>query len=98
MSNRGVRRLLNRLERNGKGLVPSLWRDLGASDDLLSRASVGAPSDVVQGPKDLFRIRKSSNGLTELGLCALELLLITDALDAVCQTLLAVQSGRRDRA
>ncbi len=40
VSNRGVRRLLNRLERSGKGLVPSLQRDLMSSDDLLSRASL----------------------------------------------------------
>lgn len=40
VSSRGVRRLLNRLERNGKGLVPSLQRDLLGADDLLSRASL----------------------------------------------------------
>src|SRR5690606_34225091 len=34
-SSRGVRRLLNRLERNGKGLIPSLQRDLATADDLL---------------------------------------------------------------
>jgi ATP-dependent DNA helicase DinG len=39
-SSRGVRRLLNRLERNGKGLLPSLQRDLATADDLLSRASL----------------------------------------------------------
>jgi len=32
--------LLNRLERSGKGLVPSLQRDLLTADDLLSRASL----------------------------------------------------------
>lgn len=39
-SSRGVRRLLNRLERSGKGLLPSLQRDLATADDLLSRASL----------------------------------------------------------
>ncbi len=36
----GVARLLARLERNGKGLVPSLIAELTARDDLLSRASL----------------------------------------------------------
>ncbi len=36
----GVRRLLGRLERNGKGLVPALTQELAARDDLLSRASL----------------------------------------------------------
>lgn len=40
VSNRGVRRLLSRLERNGKGLVPSLQRDLATTHDLLARASL----------------------------------------------------------
>lgn len=40
VSNRGVRRLLNRLERNGKGLLPALQRELTAGHDLLSRASL----------------------------------------------------------
>lgn len=40
VGSRGVRRLLNRLERSGKGLVPSLQRDLATADDLLSRASL----------------------------------------------------------
>ena len=40
VSSRGVARLFNRLERNGKGLVPSLQRDLLGADDLLSRASL----------------------------------------------------------
>jgi ATP-dependent DNA helicase DinG len=39
-SSRGVRRLLNRLERSGKGLLPSLQRDLASAHDLLSRASL----------------------------------------------------------
>ena len=33
-------RLLNRLERGGKGLLPALARDLAGADDLLSRASL----------------------------------------------------------
>jgi len=40
VSSRGVARLLNRLERNGKGLLPSLMRDLASATDLLSRASL----------------------------------------------------------
>ena len=40
VSSRGIRRLLNRLERNGKGLVPSLQRELATADDLLSTASL----------------------------------------------------------
>jgi ATP-dependent DNA helicase DinG len=40
VTSRGVRRLLNRLERNGRGLVPSLAHELLALDDLLSRASL----------------------------------------------------------
>jgi ATP-dependent DNA helicase DinG len=37
---RGVRRLLGRLERNGKGLVPALSHELVGRADLLSRASL----------------------------------------------------------
>jgi ATP-dependent DNA helicase DinG len=40
VSSRGVARLLNRLERSGKGLLPALLRDLSSADDLLSRASL----------------------------------------------------------
>ncbi len=40
VSSRGVARLLNRLERSGKGLLPALQRDLMSADDLLSRASL----------------------------------------------------------
>lgn len=40
VTSRGVRRLLGRLERNGRGLVPSLAHELIAQDDLLSRASL----------------------------------------------------------
>jgi ATP-dependent DNA helicase DinG len=40
VSSRGVARLLGRLERNGKGLLPALTRDLVGAGDLLSRASV----------------------------------------------------------
>lgn len=36
----GLRRLTNRLERNGKGLVPALQHDLASTGDLLSRASL----------------------------------------------------------
>jgi ATP-dependent DNA helicase DinG len=36
----GVRRLLGRLERNGRGLVPTLAHELVSRDDLLSRASL----------------------------------------------------------
>jgi ATP-dependent DNA helicase DinG len=40
VSSRAVARLLNRLERGGKGLLPALQRDLLGADDLLSRASL----------------------------------------------------------
>lgn len=40
VSSRGVRRTLMRLERNGKGIVPALARELATRDDLLSRASL----------------------------------------------------------
>ena len=40
VTSRGVRRLLGRLERNGRGLVPTLAHELMALDDLLSRASL----------------------------------------------------------
>jgi len=40
VSSRGVRRLLARLERNGRGLVPTLAHELMARSDLLSRASL----------------------------------------------------------
>ncbi len=39
VSSRGVRRLLGRFERNGKGLLPTLRDTLKSQDDLLSRAS-----------------------------------------------------------
>jgi ATP-dependent DNA helicase DinG len=39
VTSRGVRRLLGRFERNGKGLVPSLGVELAGSGDLLSKAS-----------------------------------------------------------
>ncbi len=40
VTSRGIRRLLGRFERNGKGLLPTLAHELGASDDLLARASL----------------------------------------------------------
>ena len=40
VSSRGVRRLLARFERNGKGLAPTLSYELSRSEDLLSRASL----------------------------------------------------------
>lgn len=40
VTSRSVARLLGRLERNGRGLIPALQRDLGGADDLLSRASL----------------------------------------------------------
>lgn len=39
VTSRGVRRLLGRFERNGKGLVPSLRAELAGAADLLSKAS-----------------------------------------------------------
>ncbi len=40
VTSRGIRRLLGRFERNGKGLLPALASDLAATGDLLSRASL----------------------------------------------------------
>lgn len=40
VSSRGAQRLLNRLERKGKGLLPALQYDLTTADDLLNRASL----------------------------------------------------------
>ncbi len=40
VTSRGVRRLLGRLERNGKGLAPTLAYELAQREDLLSRASL----------------------------------------------------------
>ena len=40
VSTRGVRRLLGRFERNGKGLLPTLAHELRSQMDLLSRASL----------------------------------------------------------
>lgn len=40
LSSRGVRRLLGRFERNGKGLLPTLGYELKSQHDLLSRASL----------------------------------------------------------
>jgi len=44
VTSRGVRRLLGRFERNGRGLVPALAAELGGRGDLLGRASL----DVLQ--------------------------------------------------
>ncbi|HEY8257084.1 MAG TPA: helicase C-terminal domain-containing protein [Gemmatimonadales bacterium] len=40
VTSRGIRRLLSRFERNGRGLAPTLAAELGARNDLLSRASL----------------------------------------------------------
>ncbi|HUF35065.1 MAG TPA: helicase C-terminal domain-containing protein, partial [Gemmatimonadales bacterium] len=40
VSSRGVRRLLGRFERNGRGLAPTLAAELAGRNDLLSRASL----------------------------------------------------------
>jgi ATP-dependent DNA helicase DinG len=40
VSSRGVTRLLSRLERGGKGLIPTLLAELASRDDLLSAASI----------------------------------------------------------
>ncbi len=40
VTSRGIRRLLGRFERNGRGLLPALAADLTATGDLLSRASL----------------------------------------------------------
>ena len=40
VTSRGARRLLNRFERNGRGLAPTLAQELAARADLMSRASL----------------------------------------------------------
>lgn len=40
VTSRGIRRMLGRFERNGKGLIPTLATDLTSAGDLLSRASL----------------------------------------------------------
>ncbi|HEU5304886.1 MAG TPA: helicase C-terminal domain-containing protein [Gemmatimonadales bacterium] len=40
VTSRSVRRLLSRFERNGRGLVPTLYHELQSRSDLLSRASL----------------------------------------------------------
>ena len=45
VTSRGVRRLLGRFERGGRGLIPALSNELAGGKDLLSRASL----DVLQG-------------------------------------------------
>ncbi|MFQ5705084.1 MAG: helicase C-terminal domain-containing protein [Gemmatimonadales bacterium] len=40
VTSRGVMRVLNRMERNGRGLIPTLLRELVGRDDAASRASV----------------------------------------------------------
>ncbi|HXI21951.1 MAG TPA: JAB domain-containing protein, partial [Gemmatimonadales bacterium] len=40
VTSRGIRRLLGRFERNGKGLLPTLAADLSTGQDLMSRASL----------------------------------------------------------
>jgi ATP-dependent DNA helicase DinG len=40
VSSRTVRRLLGRFERNGRGLLPTLMRELAAGEDLMARASL----------------------------------------------------------
>lgn len=62
VSGRGVRRLLARLERRGRGLIPALARELAGRDDQLSRASlkllrhrlIPAASDAGQATDALF--------------------------------------------
>ncbi|MGH7585184.1 MAG: helicase C-terminal domain-containing protein [Gemmatimonadales bacterium] len=47
VSSRGVQRVLARMERNGKGLLPTLRRELASRQDLLSRASLDLLSERV---------------------------------------------------
>jgi len=67
VSSRGVRRTLARLERNGKGIVPALGRELATRNDLLSQASLDllrqrlAPGVVdAKRAADLFFLRLHS--------------------------------------
>ena len=61
MSSRGLRRLLGRLERNGKGLLPTLAHELTSQGDLLSRASL----DLLRGKllPALFDARRATDEL-----------------------------------
>lgn len=68
ISRRGLQRLLSRLERKGKGLLPTLAARFGARDDILSRVSL----DLVQG-----RLHQALRGAREKGEA------VFDFLDAV---------------
>ena len=61
VSSRGLRRLLGRLERNGKGLLPTLAHELTFQGDLLSRASL----DLLRGKllPALFDARRATDEL-----------------------------------
>jgi ATP-dependent DNA helicase DinG len=61
VSSRGLRRLLGRLERNGKGLLPTLAHELTSQGDLLSRASL----DLLRGKllPALFDARRATDEL-----------------------------------
>lgn len=61
VTSRGVARLLSRLERNGRGLVPTLAQELVLQDDLLGRASLDLVHERLQPA--LVRARQASEGL-----------------------------------
>jgi ATP-dependent DNA helicase DinG len=75
----GVRRLLGRLERNGKGLAPTLAHELALRDDLLSRASLDllrervlpALMDARRTTDALFQILHSRLGREPVGVLRL---------------------------
>ena len=62
VSSRGVKRLLARLERNNRGLLPALAQELARNDDLLSQASLDlvrqrllpATADARRATEELF--------------------------------------------
>ncbi len=67
VASRGVARLLGRLERNGKGLIPTLMVELRGRDDLMSDASMTllrltllpAVSDARRHAEEVFRLLRA---------------------------------------
>ncbi|HEV8123774.1 MAG TPA: helicase C-terminal domain-containing protein [Gemmatimonadales bacterium] len=64
LSSGGIRRLLNRFERNGKGLVPALAWQLSSQPDMLSRASLDLLHDRLS--PTLAQARRSAESLIQM--------------------------------
>jgi len=64
LSSGGIRRLLNRFERNGKGLVPALAWELSSQNDMLSRASLDLLRDRLS--PTLSQARRSAESLIQM--------------------------------